>query len=264
LNWIRQDYAAWIQDLFDRVGLGFIIIKFARGSKPAKEAAEDMAKKWNRRSVIAMPVDPDQVRGGEGVEVVDVPTAGALVVQELIQYADKHLERLFLGQSMSSGESGREGMGGTAGPAKMAEQTKHQLLQADAEELAETLTGSEDEPGLCSIVQRWSYPGTLQKFKVSFRFMMDEPDPQPKIEAIVALARAGVEFDQDEARKLTGQPKPVKGANVFGGKTPVPTLPGAVPGAVPGHADEGEGDTGAEPGPNGNGKPAPLLNGKGA
>lgn len=225
-NWIRMDYAAWVNDLFDRLGLGVVCIKYDQSNAKAKGEADEAMKKFNRRSHITIPVSPQNVRG-EGFEVVDVPTAGALVVQQLIEYADKHIERYILGQSMSSGESGREGLGGTAGPAEMAQDTKHQLLQADAEELEETLTGSDDEPGLCSIIQKWTYPGTIDRFRVRFRFSVEEPDPQGKIDAVVALASAGVEFDQDEARKLTGQPKPMEGAKTFGGAPlELPGMPG--------------------------------------
>jgi phage gp29-like protein len=182
-----------------------------------------------------------------------------LVVQQLIEYMDMWIERRMVGQVMSSGQSADSGMGGTSGPAEMAKQTKHQLLQADAEELEETLTGSPDEPGLCSTIQKWTYPGTIDKFRVRFRFMVDDPDPKPKIDAIVALSGAGVEFGQDSARKLTGEPAPKEGEKVFGGKTPAPAMPGAVPGkpgAAPGEEGEDEEDDGMDMG-NGkaNGKP---------
>jgi hypothetical protein len=244
LNWIRMDYAAWIQDLFDRVGLGFIVIKYSAGNDKAKAAAEDLAKRWNRKSVIAVPVTEDQVQRAGGVEVVDVPTAGAMVVQQLIEYADKHIERRMLGQSMSSGESGREGMGGTAGPAEMAQTTKHQLLQSDAEELEETLTGSDEEPGLCSTIQKWTYPGTIDKFRVRFRFMVEDPGHvvEKKIDAVVALAGAGVEFSQDSVRKLTGEPAPKEGEKTFGGAQAAPGMPGQPPtGEEPDAGDGGDG-----------------------
>jgi phage gp29-like protein len=156
--------------------------------------------------------------------VVDVPTAGALVVQELVEQANRHMERFILGQSMSSGETsrGERGGAGTVGPAEMAQMTKHQLLQSDAEELEETLTGSDLEPGLCSTIQKYTYPGTLDRFRVRFRFVVDAPNPQEKIDGIVALAGAGVEFGQDSARALTGMSAPKEGEKTFGGKEAVP------------------------------------------
>lgn len=259
LNWLRQDYAAWINDVFDRLGIGILTIKYEAGNIKAKEQAENLAQRWNRRSVLAVPVSPDQLRSGGGIEVIDVPTAGALVVQQLVEYADKHIERYILGQSMSSGESGREGLGGTAGPAAMATTTKHQLLQADAEELEETITGSDDEPGLCSVIQKWTYPGTIDKFRVRFRFVVDEPNPKEKIDAIVALAGAGVEFGQEYARNLTGAPAPGDGEPVFGGKTPEPVMPGQMPGEdgeKPGDDEEDGKPFEANGQANGNGKAA--------
>ena len=253
--------------------MGFVIVKYEAGNVKAQAAAENIAKRWNRKSVLAVPVSPDQIRTAGGVEVVDVPTAGALVVQSLIENADRHMERYILGQVMSSGQNADEGMGGTAGPAKMAITTKHELLQSDAEELEEQVTGSDAEPGLCSTIQKWGWPGTVSRFRVRFKFMVEEEDPQPKIDAIVALASAGVEFDQDEARKLTGQPKPVEGAAVFGGKTPDPNA-GAMPGQPPpgGAPKPGQphpappfGAKAAQPVavPDANGKPKAVAPGKG-
>jgi hypothetical protein len=267
--WQRQNWAAAISDITDRMGLGFIVIKFEAGNIKAEAAAHLIAKKWNRRSVLAVPVSPDQIRGGGGIEVVDVPTAGILVMQSLIEEANRHMERFVVGQSMSSGEMhrGENGGKGTVGPARMAEETKFQLLMAGGEELEETLTGSEEEPGLCSTIQKYTYPGTIDRFRVRFRFMVDDPDAQPKIDAIVALASAGVEFGQDSARKLTGEPAPKEGEKTFGGKTPAPAIPGAIPGqpgAIPGQNEEGEddGSESPEPGMNGNGKAPPFADGK--
>lgn len=254
LNWIRQDYAAWIQDYFDRVGLGFICVKYDLSNPKGKEEAENICKKWNRRSTLAVPTSPDQMNG-DVIQVVDVPSAGALVVQELIKYADQHLERFILRQSMSSGESGREGMGGTAGPAKMAENTENQRIRADAEDLEETLTGSDDEPGLCSVIQRWTYPGTYPNrkngeggpptFRVRFRFNVDDTNPKEKLEALKLAADLGCEFPESDVTALVGMRKAEPGEKTVGGKPPAPTLPG-----MPGKP--------GEPKPGVDGNPHPL------
>ena len=62
----------------------------------------------------------------------------------------------------------------------------------------------------------------------------------------MALSSAGVEFDMDAARNLTGQPKPVEGAKTFGGAPAggMPGMPGQPPGqdqpqpGEPGQSDE--------------------------
>ncbi len=43
--------------------------------------------------MIAIPVSPDQLMKAGSVEVVEVPTTGAVVVQELVKYCDKAIER---------------------------------------------------------------------------------------------------------------------------------------------------------------------------
>jgi hypothetical protein len=85
----------------------------------------------------------------------------------------------------------------------------------------------------------------MKNFRVRFRFLAedDEDKTKEKIESITSLASAGVEFDQDKARELTGQPKPQPGAAVFGGKESGPAIPGmeGLNGA-PDEEDDGEDD----------------------
>lgn len=217
VNWIRMEYASWIQDLYDRVGLGFICIKYDMSSSRAKTEAENAAKRWNRRSVLAIPVSTDQLLKAGSIEVVEVPTAGGVLVQELVKYLDKMIERYILRQTLSGGASSHgDGTRGTIGPAEMAKNTETQRIKADAEELAETITGSEDEPGLVSIMLKWTYPGV--KFPVKFVFDIEDESPKEKLQTITMASGLGVTFGEDSIRSLTGMPKPEPGQKIVGGK----------------------------------------------
>jgi hypothetical protein len=217
VNWIRMEYASWIQDLYDRVGLGFVCIKYDMASTRAKTEAERAAKQWNRRSVLAIPVSTDQLLKAGSIEVVEVPTSGGVLVQELVKYLDKMIERYILRQTISGGSGSQgDGMRGTVGPADMAKNTETNRIKADAEELAETLTGSDDEPGLVSIMLKWTYPAV--KFPVKFVFDIQDESPKEQLQAITIASGLGVEFGEDYVRGITGAPKPEPGQKIVGGK----------------------------------------------
>lgn len=252
LNWIRMEYAAWIQDLFDRVGLGFIVIKYDMGSDKAKREAIAAAQKWNRRAVLAVPVSPDQLQKAGSIEVVEVPTTGAVVVQELVKYCDKHIERFILRQLITTGSSSKgEGARGQVGPTEMAQNTEHQRIKSDAEQISEVMTGSNDEPGVVSVMKRYTYPGA--NFPV--RFVLDVPElgAHEKLQSAVMLAGLEVELDADEVRETGGFSKPTPGAVVVGGKkkpveppegSPTPRVDGGDKGKVT-DKKQGNGDESA-------------------
>lgn len=238
LNWIRMEYAAWIQDLYDRVGLGFIVIKYDMASAQAKSRAEDVAKKWNRRSVIAVPVSADQLRGAGTIEIIEAPTSGAVLVQELIKYLDKQIERYILRQTSSGGGGSQgDGMRGTVGPTEMAKKTEIQRIKADAEELAETITGSYEEPGILSTMMRWTYPGLWDdnnktfKFPIKFVFEIEDESPKEKLQTVTMASSLGVKFRADDVRALTGMEKPDSGDETVGGQS------GSSMGGGGGHGD---------------------------
>lgn len=226
LNWIRMEYAAWIQDLYDRVGLGFVIIKYDLASNQARLKAEETAKKWNRRSVLAVPVSADQLSGHSGtIEIVEAPTSGAVVVQELIKYLDKQIERYILRQTTSGGGGSQgDGMRGTVGPTEMARKTEVQRIKADAEELAETVTGTADEPGVLSTMYKWTYPGLWDenkkqfKFPIKFVFEIEDESPKEKLQTVTMASGLGVKFRSDDVRALTGMEKPDAGDETVGGE----------------------------------------------
>jgi len=225
VNWLRQEYASWIQDLYDRLGLGFIIIKYDLASNQAKLKAEETAKKWNRRSVLTVPVTADQLQRAGTIEVIEAPTSGAVVVQELVKYFDKQIERYILRQTVSGGGGAQgDGMRGTSGPTEMAKKTDVQRIKADAEELAETITGSYEEPGILSTMMRWTYPGLWDdqkkqfKFPVKFVFEVEDESPKDKLQSVTMAAGLGVKFKADEVRGLTGMAKPDPGDETVGGE----------------------------------------------
>ncbi len=211
LWFLRDEYLSWAIDTLERTGLGLVTIEYESGNPDAERAAEKVMKDYSRRNIIKVPVQPGS-RGSAatkagGLSIVETPTAGLEVLDKMRQRVEDQIERLFVGQSMSSGKDDEDGLGGT-GRAKFAENTKRAILAEDADELAETLTGSDREPGLVSMIFRWSLPQLYGKFNLRWVFDLEETDPDKKLEAVNKAFQIGASFKEDEVRELTGMSKP--------------------------------------------------------
>lgn len=216
---LRDELLSWIIDHLERSGLGVVLIKYDQGNDEARKAAEDLAKKYNRQHVITIPVPPGtlnaRVSGGAyGIEVVETPTAGIQVLDALRIRFEEQIERFIVGQGMSDGTDSTGSLGGT-GRANFAQKTKADLIAEDAEELAETLTGSPKEPGLVSTMLRWSYPWA--DFPVRWRFDLETVDVPGKMEAYKAFVEMGGLLCEDEVRETIGARKPGPGEETLGG-----------------------------------------------
>jgi len=131
-----------------------------------------------------------------GVDHFPAQYGGVEALQRMIQdYFEHHMERLIVGQTLSAGTEGG-GLGGT-GVAKLHEDTKFQLLQFDADNLAETLTDDLVGPML-----RLNVPNA--DFGIRFEFNVESPDNADKMEAVAKAVSMGVTFKMDEVRELTG------------------------------------------------------------
>jgi hypothetical protein len=274
LDWMRREYLSWITDTFERIGLGLVVIYYADGDAAAKEQAKTIAKTYSRRSAIIMPRSPDRTWQHGSVEVVEAPISGAQIVLELAKDIEGKIERLIVGQSMSSGADASTGLGGT-GRAMLAGDTKGDIIADDAEDHAEFLTGGEidTEPGLVNMIFRWSFPELWGKFPVSWRYNIDDGmQSMMKLQGIAAAAGMGVTFPMKEIRNLTGVREPEEGEEIVGG-APQLGMPGAggagAPGQ-PGAPGAGEPDlnallhgmAGGSPEGNGNGMKLPGMNGR--
>lgn len=220
LDFMRREYVSWVVETLQRIGLGIVVIYYDASNPDAKLEAKKAAKRYSRKSALVLPRTMDG-RGAGGVEVVDAPVSGAQIVQELQQHIEDVLERYIVGQSMSSGADNDSGLGGT-GRANFAADTKQDIVAEDAEELAETMTGSVDEPGLVSVIKRWTY--SWADFPARLVFNVDDVDPAKKLDAVKNAVSMGVSFPEGPVRELTGIPAPEEGEPTIGGAGA--TLPG--------------------------------------
>jgi hypothetical protein len=212
LWFLRDEYLSWITDQLERTGLGLVVMLYEQGNTEAEAAMEKVAKDYSRRSIVKIPVPPGMMQartGGRanGIEIVETPTAGIEILDKLRIRLEDQMERLFIGQSMSSGKDDEDGLGGS-GRAKFAEATKRDIIRDDADDLAESNTGSDHEPGLVSMIFRWTLPQYYGKFGLRWMFDLEEVDTEKRMEAVLKAFQVGVDFKKDEVRELTGLSKP--------------------------------------------------------
>jgi len=242
LDWLKREYLEWIITFFERWGLGLRLWLYESGNDAAKTAVQDAARASDRKVNLFVPVVPGRTGTSVGgVEVVDAPTVGTESMQYFIEAIDGYIERYVIGQSMSSGADNEDGLGGT-GRAKFAQNTKQKIIAFDANNQGEYLTGSDDEPGLLSVMKRWTFPH-LRDVPVRFVYDVDTEDPKDKLDAAKVVFDMGVELKTDEVRGMVGLSKPEPGDDTIGGGTP-----GLGPLGPDGQPQPGAGDSAVPPG----------------
>lgn len=212
--WLRDEMLSWMVSLLEKAGtLGLLIFKYPMGNKAAEDAAMENAKNVNNRNALAVPVQPNTNPADYGVEVVALPTEGLRFCKEVVfDYWDKHFERLFIGQTLSSGTEG-SGLGGS-GVAQLHRDTKFSLLKFDAVSQQECLTQDLVLP--LKRLNHASAPGVYR-----WHYLLPDPAAKEKLEAIskaASLPGTKLEYKAEEVRSLVGMSKPEEGDDIIGGE----------------------------------------------
>jgi hypothetical protein len=200
--WLRDQIQKDAVSFADKLGMmGLLVVYYEEGNAQSLQKAQEMIAGAGKQAGIAVPRPKSLAQNQTaGVEIIPAQTAGAdFLVRIVTEWLEKHIERLFVGQSLSAGTEG-SGLGGS-GVAGAHMDTKFQLLQADAEAMAATLT--ED---LLRVCQRLNFPGSEYRFK--WVFNVPDPSSDTKLQAVQTAWSMGVDFDKNEVRRLTGLAKP--------------------------------------------------------
>jgi hypothetical protein len=208
--WLRDEMLSWAVDFMKKCGtLGLLVFWYQQGNKTAQAAAEENVQKSGKATALTMP-RLDSKDTANGVEHIPLSMGGIELLRSMIvDYFEHHIERLVIGQTLSSDSEG-SGLGGS-GVAELHENTKFQLLQFDADNLAETLSDDLIGPML-----RKNYPKA--DFGVRFEFMQERPRGKEIMDSVNTAVALGVSFKADEVRELTGLTKPAEGDETVGGK----------------------------------------------
>jgi hypothetical protein len=93
-------------------------------------------------------------------------------------------------------------------------------VRRHAVDLAETLTGTDADPGLVSMVQKYTYPWAT--FKVRWVFDVDDPDAANKVTAAQAIVGMGGAVKEEEVMGAAGFTLPGPEDRVLGGAGMMP------------------------------------------
>jgi len=110
---VRTEALTWMLAYMQAVGqMDLLIFNYPQGDAEAKANAEANARKIIGKAAMACPRNPQGT--WPAVEQVPMNSEGLKALHDLIsEYFDRHIERLFVGQSMSSGADNDSGLGGT-------------------------------------------------------------------------------------------------------------------------------------------------------
>lgn len=214
--WLRQQMLDWAISFMQAVGTTQLaIVNYVQGNASGEAEAKAIAKQLSGKIVIVMPRMPGEKF--QVVEIVTVDTKGIDTLQSIIEnYFEKRMERMAVGQSMSSGADNESGMGGT-GRANFAENTKFDIVNWDQDNLAETLTRD-----LVEISKRLNCPNA--RFPVRLKHSVPDPRAEQKLSQAERLVAMGISIDGGDVRNATGFQKPEPGCEVIGGQNPNLTM----------------------------------------
>ncbi len=209
---VRTDALTWMLGYMQAVGqMDLLIFNYPWNDAAAKLQQENNANKIIGKAAIACPRDP---KGNwPAVEQVPMNAAGLKALQGLItDYFDRHIERLFVGQSMSAGADKGTGLGGT-GRAEFTKATKDEILVYDTGRLDSTFTTD-----LVAPLLKYNYPWA--DFPVRFKSVLPDLKAKEKVESGSKMISVGVPIKLDEFREAAGFSRPKPGDEVIA--TPIP------------------------------------------
>lgn len=213
---LRTDALTWMIAYMQAVGaMDLLVFNYPAGNDAAKRQQEANANKIIGKAAMVVPRNPQG--NWPGIEQVQMNAAGLKALHDLMaDYFDRHIERLFVGQSMSSGADKGTGLGGT-GRAEFSKATKDEILVHDTNRLDSTFTYDLVRP-----LKRYNFPWA--KFPVRFKSIMPDLKAAEKVEAGGKLIMNGVSLKVDEYREAGGFSRPETGDEVI-----ATLMPGAPP-----------------------------------
>ncbi len=220
---IRTEALTWMLAYMQAVGqMDLLVFNYPQGDDAAKLNAEAMARQIIGKAAIACPRNPQGT--WPAVEQIPMNSEGLKALHDLISdYFDRHIERLIVGQSMSSGADNDSGLGGT-GRAEFAKATKDEILNYDTNRLDDTLTTDFVRP-----LKEANFPWA--KFPVRYKSILPDSKARDKVQSGETMIKNGVKIKVVEFREAAGYSRPEEGDETVGG--PETAGAGGPPGSSP-------------------------------
>jgi len=206
---VRTNALTWMLAYMQAVGqMDLLVFNYPAGNAEAKANQEANAQKIIGKAAIACPRNPSG--NWPAIEQIQMNAAGLKALQELVaDYFDRHIERIIVGQSMSSGADKGDGLGGT-GRADFAKATKDEILIYDTNRLDCTMTTDLLDP-----LKKYNY--SKAKFPVRYKSILPNLEAKDKVASGMQLIQAGIAIKMDEIREAAGYSRPEDGDEIVGG-----------------------------------------------
>ncbi len=197
---LRDEMIGWAINHLQKIGVGGILMfYYDEGNADAQEQAEKAAADAGERYALAMPRPRGQSKDVSMFDYMPFNEAGVTSMTQVIQdYFERHIERLMIGQTLSSKPAGG-GLGD--GTASLHSDTKHKILMFDAINLQDTLNSD-----YIPVAKKWNYPKA--DFNVYLTFEIPDPDAETKLKLGQIIVAVGGEVKADDMLGPAGFEKP--------------------------------------------------------
>lgn len=218
----RSDALTWMLAYMQAVGMmDLLVFNYPAGNEAARLQQIANAQAVIGKAAIVCPRNPQG--NWPAIEQIQMNEAGLKALQNLVaDYFDRNIERMIVGQSMSSGGGQMQGLGDT-GRAFLAKSTKDEILIHDANRHDNVLTYD-----LLAPLKRYNFP--TAKFPVYFKSLLPNTEAAEKVRNGLDLVSIQVPIKMDELREAAGYTHPEDDDEIIGGPPPMPPMdPMAMP-----------------------------------
>lgn len=213
LFWLRSQVLGYMLEYLQRCGAGGMTVYYYEHGNPKSMAeVKAAAQEQLTNNCILFPRYRDGKNGGPGIERFDPSNSGVILVRDLVMnYFDKLIQHLMLGQELSSGTAAT-GLG--SGVAELHGTVLGQRIKYHATDLDETLTNQ-----LVAVLNKYNCPGNPCP---RFLSEVDKPNADEYMEGVEAFTSMGGLVDAEKTRQVLALPKPMPGRPVLGMVPPPP------------------------------------------
>lgn len=192
---LKQQILGWMIDALQRLSTnGMLIATYPNGDKPAADAADQALRDLTRNSVCKIPANKDSSKQTTSITAIPPATVAYDTLLNVVKYFDLILEKMILGQVLSSGTEST-GMGSEV--ASFHSKTLDRIIRFDANNLAESLTRDLIQP---IVAFNW---GALP-FTVKLKVHTETTNVKDLMTAAKALYEMGVPLDAESLREMAG------------------------------------------------------------
>lgn len=198
--WVmKQRLLQWVMDFSERMGSGIRIWYYEMSNPESEAKVREAASKYANDYNILFPRPIGSEQQGPGLDIKEAGTGGSQFMQSLLdEYFGDQIHSMIIGETLTS-KSKPQGIG--QGASEEHADTKRQIIEYDAANLAETVTNEFIWP-----LARWNFRGI--DWKPRFEFVTKKEEPEKLLEACKTFQEMGGKLGQNQVREIIGIAEP--------------------------------------------------------